>query len=252
MLNGYLQLGSGPRKVLAMNGWFGNAADWGSMVDALDPEAFTYVFFDYRGYGRSMHLDGEFTFEEAARDVVRLADHLGWERFSLVGHSMGGAAIQRVLLAAPERVERMVAITAVPACSSRMDAQRLAMFESAVSDVQKREFIINFSTGNRLPKTWVARLARQSCSNSAAKAFSGYLKEWATKDFSELVQGNSTPLKVIAGAADPTLTPELMECTWLSWYRNASLETLQNSGHYPMHEVPLALAATVQEFLQQP
>src|ERR1035437_9143967 len=127
VLNGYLQLGSGPRKVLALNGWFGHSGDWGSMVDALDLEAFTYVFFDYRGYGRSRHLDGDYTFEENARDVLRLADHLGWDRFSLIGHSMGGAAIQRVLLAAPGRIDLMVAITAVPACSSRMDAQRIVM-----------------------------------------------------------------------------------------------------------------------------
>lgn len=252
MLNGYLQLGHGPRKVLALNGWFGNSADWGFMLDALDLEACTYVFFDYRGYGRSMHLDGEFTFEEAAQDVLRLADQLRWDRFSLIGHSMGGAAMQRVLLAAPERIERMVAITAVPACSSRMDAQRLAMFESAIGEIQKREFILNFSTGNRLPKTWIARMARQSWATSMPRAFAGYLKEWATNDFSERVQGNPVPLKVIVGEHDPTLTAELMQRTWLAWYPNATLETLPNAGHYPMHEVPLALAATVQAFLQQP
>jgi len=47
--NGYTQLGHGPRKVLAMNGWFGSADDWQPLVPALDTDAFTYVFFDYRG-----------------------------------------------------------------------------------------------------------------------------------------------------------------------------------------------------------
>jgi esterase len=251
-MNGYLKLGHGPSKVVALNGWFGHAGDWGPMTDALDLDAFTYVLFDYRGYGRSMHLDGEFTFEETAQDVVRLADHLELESFSLVGHSMGGAAMQRVLLAAPGRIERLVAITAVPACSSGMDAQRLAMFENAVTDVEKREFILNFSTGNRLPTTWIKRMASLSWLTSTPQAFAGYLKEWATNDFSALVQGNPVQLQVIVGEHDPTLTTALMERTWLAWYPHATMQTVPNAGHYPMHETPLALAAAVEAFLRQP
>ena len=251
-INGHLQIGFGARKVLVLSGTFGHAGDWNAFSEALDLEAATYVFFDYRGYGRSLHLDGEFSFEEAARDVLRLVDHLDWQRFSLIGHSMGGVAMQRVLLAAPDRIERMVAIAGVPACSSRMDTQRLAGFGSAAGSLAQREFIIDFSTGRRLPAAWVARLARQSWASVAPRAFSGYLREWATVDFAPLVQGNTTPLKVLIGAHDPSLTEELMQRTWLSWYADASLETLANAGHYPMHEVPLALAAAVQNFLLQP
>jgi len=250
-LNGYLQIGHGPRKVLAMSGWFGEAADWTVMANAFDPEVFTIVSFDYRGYGLSSHLCGEFTFEESASDAMRLADHLGWDRFSLIGHSMGGVAIQRLMLAAGARVEKMVAVTAVPACSARMDAQRLAMFESAVTDAAKREFIINFSTGSRLPATWVRQAARRSMESSTAAAFGAYLKQWATVDFSDLVQGNPTPVKVLIGEHDPTLNADLMQRTWLSWYPNSAMETLPNSGHYPMFEVPLALAATIPDFLRQ-
>ena len=252
MLNGYAQLGHGPHKVMVMAGWFGVADDWRTALGALDQEAFTFVLFDYRGYGLSKHIDGQYTFEEVAEDVLRLADHLEWERFSLIGHSMGGAAIQRVMLAAPQRIDRMVAVTAVPACSSRMDGARLAMFESAIGERAKREFIINFSTGNRLPAAWISTMAQRSMDMSAGAAFAGYLKEWATVDFSPLVQANPTRLKVIVGEFDPTLTPQVMLATWLSWYPNAQMETMANSGHYPMFETPLALAAAIQEFLQQP
>ncbi|HEY4318570.1 MAG TPA: alpha/beta fold hydrolase [Herbaspirillum sp.] len=249
--NGYLQFGHGERKVLVMSGAFGHGGDWGAFAEALDPETATYVFFDYRGYGLSRHLDGAFTFEEAAQDALRLIDHLGWRRFSLVGHSMGGVAMQRVLLAAPDRIERMVAIAGVPACSSRMDAQRLAGFGEAATSLEKREFILDFSTGRRLPKAWIARLARQSWSSAAPQAFLAYLRDWGAVDFSAQVKGNATPLKVLIGAHDPSLNAELMQSTWLAWYPDASLETLANAGHYPMHEVPLALAASVQEFLLQ-
>jgi pimeloyl-ACP methyl ester carboxylesterase len=234
-----------------LNGWFGSSSDWSAMADALDLDTFTFVFFDYRGYGRSIRQDGEFTFAEVTRDVVRLLDQLGWERFSLIGHSMGGMAMQRVLLALPQRVERMIAITAVPACGSRMDENRQALFQKAVEDLESRKTILNASTGNRLTKAWVEHMARQSWATSTQRAFAAYLKEWTAQDFSDLVKGNVTPVKVIVGEHDPGLTAAVMERTWLAWYPNAMLETLPNAGHYPMHEVPLALAASVQAFLQQ-
>lgn len=250
-LNGYVEVGHGPRKVLAMNGWFGSAEDWRGLIPALDTEAFTYVFFDYRGYGRSRDRDGAFTFEEAAQDVLALADHLGWDKFSLIGHSMGGVAIQRVMLAAPERIERMAGVCAVPACGSRMDEARLAAFRASVGDVERRAAIIAFSTGNRLAPRWSAHMAHESQRLSRAEAFAGYLPDWAANDFSAQVEGNATPVKLFIGEHDPTITADLMSRTWLAWYPDATLETLENAGHYPMYEVPVALATALENWLKE-
>ena len=250
MLNGYLKLGRGPRKVMVLSGWFGSSADWDGAANALDLDAFTYVFFDYRGYGRSMHLSGDFTFAEATEDVLRLVDHLRWGRFSLIGHSMGGMAMQRVMLAAKQRVECMVAISAVPACGARMPPERLANFERAIDDIAAREAILNASTGSRLSKAWLKHMAQLSWDDSLPKAYAAYLKEWtAGEDFSSQIANNPTPVKVIIGATDPSMTAERMTGTWLAWYPNAELETIANAGHYPMQETPAALASTVQTFL---
>jgi esterase len=249
--NGFVQLGHGPRKVFVLSGWFGSSADWQPLTPALDPDSFTYVFFDYRGYGRSMERDGEFTFEEAAHDVLALADHLGWDRFSLIGHSMGGMAMQRVLLAAPQRVERMAGVSAVPACGSRMDEGRLAGFRDSVDDLAKRAAIIAYSTGNRLAPRWSAHLAGESARLARREAFAGYLPQWATQDFAAAIAGNTVPVKLFIGEYDPTLTAELMSRTWLSWYPRAQLETLRNAGHYPMYEVPVALATALEDWLKQ-
>ncbi|WP_028208792.1 alpha/beta fold hydrolase [Paraburkholderia nodosa] len=250
-LNGYIEVGHGPRKVLAMSGWFGSADDWGGLIPALDTEAFTYVFFDYRGYGRSRDRVGAFTFEEAAQDVLALADHLGWDKFSLIGHSMGGVAIQRVMLAAPERIERMAGVCAVPACGSRMDETRLAAFRATVDDVERRAAIIAFSTGNRLAPRWSAHMAHESQRLSRAEAFAGFLPDWAANDFSAQVMGNATPVKLFIGEHDPTITADLMSRTWLAWYANATLETVANAGHYPMYEVPVALATALENWLKE-
>ncbi|HEY4072591.1 MAG TPA: alpha/beta hydrolase [Herbaspirillum sp.] len=248
-MNGYRQAGHGPIKVIVLSGWFGSSDDWTALEPSLDFDRFTYVFFDYRGYGRSQQIEGRYDFSETAEDVLRLADHLQWHRFSLIGHSMGGMAMQRVMLADPGRIESMIAITAVSAAGSGMPDERLALFRRAVDDPATRESILDASTGKRLTKQWVRHMSQQSLANALPIAFGRYLSEWSRGDFSILVKGCPIPLKVIVGEHDPSLSANAMQQTWLAWYPNSELEIMTNAGHYPMHEAPPALAASIQNFL---
>lgn len=250
MTNTYITVGSGPHKVIVLHGWFGSAEAWQPFCDVLDPREFTYVFMDYRGYGRSKSLIGKYTIAEVSGDAIALADKLGWDRFSLVGHSMGGKFIQQVLLDAPGRVRKLVAITPVPASASPFDEQRWAIFSSAASDPAVRRSIIDLTTGKRLSGYWLEKMVANSLQSSNVNAFAGYLKTWAKTDFAEMVKGNPISIKVIVGEYDPSLTVDLMTQTYLQWYPNAVLEQLSNAGHYPMDETPVALATSIENFLR--
>ena len=61
--------------------------------------------------------------EEAAADAIAVADDLGWDRFSVVGHSMGAKIGHQALLQAPDRVQRLVGLNAVPATEVPFDDQ---------------------------------------------------------------------------------------------------------------------------------
>jgi len=76
----------------------------------IDAGSFTYVLMDQRGYGDSRTADGACTVEEIAADAIVLADSLGWENFSVVGHSMGGKVAQRLVADAPERVTALAGV----------------------------------------------------------------------------------------------------------------------------------------------
>src|SRR3712207_4028066 len=110
------RVGDGPHRVLALHGWFGSAGlGWGALPGLIDRNRFTWAFLDFRGYGERRDVTGEHTIAEAAADAVALADELGWDRFSVVGHSMGGIVAQRVLADTGDRVERLAGISPVPA-----------------------------------------------------------------------------------------------------------------------------------------
>jgi 3-oxoadipate enol-lactonase len=72
-------------------------------------ERFSLLAFDHRGLGRSVaDSTAQPTVGDFARDALALADHVGWERFSVLGISFGGMVAQELALAAGERVERLV------------------------------------------------------------------------------------------------------------------------------------------------
>jgi pimeloyl-ACP methyl ester carboxylesterase len=248
---GYAQFGQGPHRVIALHGWFGDQTSFDPMRDALSGDEFSYVFPACRGYGASKHLAGDYSMAEISRDVLVLADSLGWQRFSLVGHSMGGKAVQRILADAPSRVQRIVAVTPVPASGAPMPDEVDALFSGAARNLENRRTIIDFSTGNRLSKTWINHLARYSADMSTVEAFAGYFQAWSKGDFSAEIAGNPVPIKAIVGEHDSSLTAEVMNATYATWYPNAEVEVMPNACHYPMNETPVALSSAMEAFLRR-
>ena len=241
--------GTGEHRVLALHGWFGDRTSFHGITPYLDESSFSYVFADCRGYGEAEHLDGEFSTEEVARDALALADQLGWDTFSLIGHSMGGKAAQRIVAMAPERIRKLVGISPVPASGAGFDPATAAFFATAAADPAARRAIIDNTTGKRLPARWLDAMIEQSLACSTAEAFAGYLPHWSAGDFHQLVEGNPVPALAVVGAHDPELSADVMRATLLTWFPNAQLCVIADAGHYAIDETPLALVSIIERFL---
>lgn len=111
----------GAPRLLALHGWLDNAASFRPMAPWL--AHYDLVALDMPGHGRSFHypVDAEYSMFTAILDVLAAADTLGWERFGLLGHSMGGAISTLVACAAPERIERLHLIEALGPLSAGED-----------------------------------------------------------------------------------------------------------------------------------
>ncbi|GAA4854231.1 alpha/beta hydrolase [Kitasatospora terrestris] len=244
-------IGSGEHRVIVLHDWFGTSAGWSAFLDCLDGDVFTYALPDYRGYGDRLDVPGTYTLAEIAEDVLALADELGWEEFSLVGHSMGGKAVQRVLAEAPHRVRKLVGLTPVPASEYRLEGDAYDLFHGAVERPANRRAILDLVTGQRAGAVWLDRMTAQSLAQSRPEAFAGYLADWTTQDFAAKIAGSRLPVKVFIGEHDVALNEPLMRATWLTHYPEAELEVLGNCGHYPQYELPVRLAARLEAFLNE-
>ncbi|MGO3128508.1 MAG: alpha/beta fold hydrolase [Luteimonas sp.] len=123
----------GGRRVLALHGWLDNAASFVPLSAYF--EGLDVVAPDLPGHGRSAHMPvgTDYTFVGAVHQVLDTADALGWDRFALLGHSMGAGIASLVAAAVPERIERLVAIEALGALPETEPATVPRLREAVIS-----------------------------------------------------------------------------------------------------------------------
>jgi len=105
----YVRSGSGPAVVL-VHGFGSSLYTWKDVIPAL-AASHDVVALDLPGFGQS-DQPADLSFADLPRAVLGLMDRLGIERASLVGNSMGGAAVALVAAERPERVDALVLIDA--------------------------------------------------------------------------------------------------------------------------------------------
>lgn len=100
--------------ILMVHGWLSHRGVWRQTTPVLQDKYYC-VALDLLGFGNSDRpADGDYSICAQAGRVLTLADHLGFERFALIGHSMGGQICAYLAACiAPERVERLISVDGV-------------------------------------------------------------------------------------------------------------------------------------------
>jgi pimeloyl-ACP methyl ester carboxylesterase len=97
--------------VLGVPGLSANLMSFAFLGTRLADVGMQLVALDLRGRGRSeVTAVGSYGWVKHAADVFAVADHLGAERFSLIGHSMGAAVAMAAAAQDVTRLDRLVLI----------------------------------------------------------------------------------------------------------------------------------------------
>lgn len=107
----YRSYGSGP-PVLLLHGGLSNGLSWFSQIPWLVRAGRRLILVDTRGHGRSGLGWTELSYSLFAADAVRVLDRLGIPRADVLGWSDGGNTALLLARHWPERVGRLVAISA--------------------------------------------------------------------------------------------------------------------------------------------
>ncbi|HEX2577953.1 MAG TPA: alpha/beta hydrolase [Aquihabitans sp.] len=120
--------GRGGRPLLLVHGFTGAKEDFADWMGRFADDGWWVLAPDLRGHGASSQPADEASYSLAtfATDLWALVDHAGWDRFALLGHSMGGMIAQELVLQHPERVERLVLMDTDGGPARGIDAETVA------------------------------------------------------------------------------------------------------------------------------
>jgi pimeloyl-ACP methyl ester carboxylesterase len=96
--------------VIALHGWLDNANSFARLAPKL--EGLRILALDMAGHGHSDHRPpgSAYGLPDYAHDVLQVAGQMGWERFALLGHSLGAIISVIVAAAVPQRVTHLALI----------------------------------------------------------------------------------------------------------------------------------------------
>jgi len=102
-----------PTPVIALHGWLDNCHSFRPLAPHL--ENIQLLALDMAGHGHSEHrsADASYHIWDDVREVLMIANDMGWDQFILMGHSRGAIIASLVAAVAPERIKKLVLIEGI-------------------------------------------------------------------------------------------------------------------------------------------
>jgi pimeloyl-ACP methyl ester carboxylesterase len=104
--------GSGDPVVLLHGSFMTISNNWTEWIGELSKTR-KVIAFEMQGHGRTADIKRDFIYENLADDVAALLDYLKIPSADLIGYSMGGGVAMQCAIRHPEKVRKVVSISAV-------------------------------------------------------------------------------------------------------------------------------------------
>ena len=237
--------GAGDTKVLVLHGWALDSGVWLAARALSDQARFNYAYFDFPGYGVNRAEPPANGVDGMAEAAIAAADSLGWDKFSVLGHSMGGVTALRVATLIPQRITAVAALTPVAPAGTPLDKDTYAAYQGAWIDPGAA---IKSALSPDIDSVDLNNLVKRNRASMTEAVWRAYLANWTGPHFDAELGKCKMPVTLFVGASDPFVTKEYLADT-LRKLPKGTLKTIAGAGHYPMIEQPAASVAAWEEAL---
>ena len=262
----YRTAGSGPLLVL-IHGIAGSSATWEEVLPAL-AERYTVVAPDLLGHGLSAKPRTDYSLGAYASGIRDLLGVLGYERGTIVGHSLGGGVAMQFAYQFPERCERMVLVSsgglghelhlllraaALPGAEWVLPLLCSSALCDAVDGAARLLGRAGLRAGPDLDEVWrsFASLsdpdARQAFIHTVRTVIDIRGQRASAGD--RLYLAAEMPTMIIWGEHDP-LIPVAHAYSAHERIRGSRLEIFADAGHFPYRDHPLRFVEVLLDFMQ--
>jgi len=235
--------------LLLHHGYTASRVNWLPVAERLQ-DRYRIVLMECRGTGESEHTADGYSLEQYAADVVGLLDHLGLDRVTYAGHSMGGGIGYLLGLDYGERLDGLILMAPIPsggtgAIQPEMRAQRLA--ERRRGD---RQALLARYRAQRFRPEVETDAWFESRVDHLLGVSDGHFEQgadaMAALDVTARLGELRVPTLMIAGSVDVLLPANLADFLALP---RAALQVFSRAGHEVAIHEPDGVARVIDEFM---
>ncbi len=215
-------------------------------------EKYQVVRFDKRGHGLSDSPKRPYSIHNFTQDLIGLLDHLQIEQAILIGISVGGMIALDFTAHYSQRVKALVL------CDTAAKLGTAAYWHERITNIENKgmaqmtELILSrwFAPNFAQQQPDAYRGYTNLLSRTDVNGYLGTCAALGSADLREQVVNIQHPALVLCGAEDAATPPELVKALADS-LANGRFQTIPNAGHTPPIEQPEAIAAFIDQFLEE-
>jgi non-heme chloroperoxidase len=239
----YKDFGKGPTIVFS-HGWPLTADDWDPQIMFFVDRGYRVIAHDRRGHGRSSETWGGNDMDTYVDDLAQLTKALDLKDAIHVGHSTGGGEAARYVAQHPERVAKLVLISAIPPLMVKTPQNPLGA-PIEVFDGLRAQYLANRAQfymditmpfyGYNRPGAKISEGIRQNWWRQGmmggAKAGYDCIKAFSETDFTEDLKKINVPTLVLHGEDDQIVPIDAAGRASAKILKNATLKTYPGYPH---------------------
>ena len=237
--------------VMLIHGVGADGGSWDQIAPALAPD-FRVLRLDLRGHGRSGHIEGTLSLDDFIQDVTDVLDACAVPIAHIVGFSLGGMIAQGFALEHPDRVRRLVLLSAVAGRTveerQRVQERLKILREQGIAAItgaaQDRWFTPGFIARHPAQVEQRMRQLQENHAPSYAAAYTVF----STSDLGDRLHAIRAPTLIATGEHDVGSNTRMAHFMH-EQIKESHLEILPGLRHSILVEVPEQVARLVRDFL---
>jgi aminoacrylate hydrolase len=245
----YDTLGNG-EPLLLHHGYTASRDNWMPIAERLKAH-YRIILMECRGAGDSEDTADGYSLAQYASDVIGLVDHLGIDRFSFAGHSMGGGVGYVLGTQHSDRLNKLILMAPIPSGGTpgpdreqlqrRIDARKRGDRVFFLETMMASRFRPDVQTD-----AWFERRVDHLLRVSERHLVDG-AETMAALDLEDALPEMKSPTLMLAGAVDGLLRANLRDFMRLP---NASLHVFSRAGHEVAIHEPDGVSEMIHTFMQ--
>lgn len=236
--------------ILLHHGYTASRANWMSVAERLQSR-FKIILMECRGSGESEDTIEGYNLPQFSSDVIGLVDHLGIEKFTYAGHSMGGGMGYLLGLNHSERLNKLILMAPIPSNGiSSLPSQAYVETRLKAKREKNRAFFKDEMIATRFRPEVQTDVWFESRVDNLLRVSESHVLDGMQSMFDLNVQselGNlKTPTLMLAGAVDGLIKANLEDYLRLP---DATLHVFSRAGHDVAIHEPDGVNKAIDDFM---